>query len=106
MNDLELNSRHQAYLNARNYWATTIRTSAVDERLEHIKKTIQESIRSYHDVVVEPFHDWLKTQGVAVVNRKLSDKMYGVDSYNVAVGTDVLEFVDAQSKVIFLLRWS
>lgn len=90
-----------AYINARNHWADR---SLVDRHVYDV--TIGSFSDIYQELIVKPFHEWLATQGCRIVRRDAGDKMFGVDSYNVAVGFDVMEFDSEQDQIVFLLKWS
>jgi hypothetical protein len=64
------------------------------------------AVNDYKKTVVEPFHQWLESQGATVSNNKKPTDLYVVDSYNIAQGIDFLLFDTEQNKLIFLLRWS
>jgi uncharacterized protein YkwD len=89
----------QAYSNARNHWVKNCRKSYQDIPIGR-----GEDI--YYELVVTPFHEWLKSQGCRITRCHSEHEMFGVDSYNVAVGFDVMEFDSEQHQITFLLRWA
>lgn len=94
MTKLKLSTDSDAYVNARTYYA------------ENCSNPVLPYL-GYQAQVVMPFYRWLATQD-ATVSHHFRDPLqqYGVDSYDVAVGTDVLEFSTEHSMLMFLLRWS
>lgn len=101
--DLTIGTDSVAYQNAISYWENLEET-----RVKWNKKwqSAVESFNDYKKTVVEPFHQWLESQGATVSNNKDPAELYMVDSYNIAQGIDVLLFDTEQNKLIFLLRWS
>jgi len=101
--DLTVDTDSEVYQNAIAYWAN------LDENRSKWNKKWQSAVTAandYKNLVVEPFHQWLASQGATVSNNKKPTDLYMVDSYNIAQGIDVLLFDTEQNKLIFLLRWS
>jgi hypothetical protein len=101
--DLTVVTDSAVYQNATNYWAN------LDENRSKWNKEWQSAViaaNDYKNLVLEPFHLWLASQGATVSNNKKPTDLYMVDSYNIAQGIDVLLFDTEQNKLMFLLRWS
>ena len=93
----------EVYQNATNYWAN------LDENRNKWNKewlSAYDAVNDYKNLVLEPFHLWLASQGATVSDNKNPTRLYMVDSYNIAQGIDVLLFDTEQNKLMFLLRWS
>lgn len=109
MKDLTLSTDTPAYRAIREYWSKSrsIETTATIERGDRLAlNSVGDSIKEYNLTIVLPFNKWLATQGASIRNNKDNTRTYGVDSYNVACGTDELEFDTEANMVAFLLRWS
>lgn len=103
MSDLSLSTDSVFYLNARDHW----RLGRLDDTVNHTYH-VDRNIDDYHSTIVKPFHDWLKLTQHCIIFKPYSReeyKNYGVDSYNVAVGTDRLVFDTEQDLNMFVLRW-
>lgn len=103
MTELTLRTNQEYYLNARDHWAR--------HKLDYWSKPDSQQLTEfntnrYQEEVVKPFHAWLKEQGCCIIRPNASYKMFGVDSYDVAVGFDLLEFDSQQELTVFTLRWA
>lgn len=103
MTVLTLKTEQEYYLNARDHWARHKRDygSKLDSRQLAWLNTDR-----YQEEIVKPFHAWLKEQGCQVVHSGNRNISWGVDSYNVAVGCEVLKFDSQQELTVFMLRWA
>lgn len=95
--DMILNTNSEQYKKARNFWTGS--------KIKNKNALMFNS--TYEDDIVRPFITWLNEQGctISIENRE-DGRVYGVDSYCVAVGTDVLAFDCEEKYTVFLLRWS
>lgn len=100
-NTRRLSTDTAAYVNARYHWANVAK-----QDLEQYRRCFHNPGSDYGEDVVQPFHVWLATQHCRIVDGREAGRSYGVDSYNVAVGTDYLEFDTAQDLSFFVLRWT
>ena len=95
---LTVSTETPAYFNARAYWAKL--------RIDTVSWMDRDFHNEYATAVVAPFHAWLAEQGAVIVSRRSADYTYGVDSYDVAIGHDVLQFDSDAEQVMFLIRWT
>lgn len=87
-----------AYLNAKAYWAKI--------RMDTVSWLDRDVYTEYEAAVVVPFRAWLAEQGAVIVEHRSPDYTHGVDSYNVAVGHDVLQFGSNAERMMFMLKWT
>lgn len=95
-----------AYLNARKYWFEHHGHQHDDQVYRAGTNTYYRARYDYYQTVVKPFREWLSSQGCQIETNRIYGHEYGVDSYEVAVGTDYLKFESEQEYTMFLLKWS
>jgi hypothetical protein len=98
---IQLSTNSQAYANARLWYSSNCVVSGTGYH-----GTTFGDLKSYEQTVVQPFHVWLADQGCQIGRNQLTRVMFGVDSYEVAVGQDQMEFECDIDLTAFLLRWS
>lgn len=94
-----LKSDSTQYINARNYWSEN---KLKDNSLLSTRYNSNE----YYSLVVKPFRDWLREQGCEILMIRDESMTYGIDSYEVAIGWDILVFESEKDFTVFLLKWS
>lgn len=96
---LTLSTKSEHYANAKKYY---------DELVAAIRPhTFWASKRTdYNETIVNPFYQWLASQGARVVWHRQDNTLYGLDSYNIAPASDILEFERETDLTMFMLRWS
>lgn len=90
------------YRNARMHYTV----DRLEEIEYHAQRCYRKPMEEYRNSVALPFYQWLESQNCQLVDCKDPERTYGVDSYNVAMGIDKLEFKTEKDMSIFLLRWS
>jgi len=100
--DRLLSTESSAYLNARAYYASV----TLKARSRSQDRILWGDTADYDSSIVEPFQTWLAEQGGTIVRCRSEDRVYGIDSYNVAVGTDMIEFHRQNDMLLFVLKWS
>ena len=95
---LTVSTETSAYFNARAHWARI--------RIDAVSWLDRDVYTEYEAAVVAPFRAWLAEQGAVIVEHRSPDRTHGVDSYDVAVGHDVLQFESDADRLMFLLRWA
>ena len=94
---VRLSTNSDSYIGARKWWSSY--------SIDVVKPVYSDiSLGNWQVMIVKPFRDWLATQGCRIVEH--GDSECAVDSYNVAVGIDELEFETEMDRTAFLLRWS
>jgi hypothetical protein len=87
-----------AYRNAKQHWVSL-------QTQRYQQGCIYAPGRDYDADVVKPFIEWLAAQNCCISECR-KHETHGVDSYNVAVGADYLEFDTEQDRTFFVLRWA
>lgn len=106
MKNLTLSTDTAAYRSLREYWLELSRDSTISSTKSSGSNIPRDYTNQYNLKIISPFKQWLATHGISIRDNKDSTIIYGVDSYNVACGTDELEFDTEANMVAFLLRWS
>lgn len=95
---LTVSTETPAYFNARAHWARI--------RMDAVSWLDRDVYTEYEAAVVVPFRAWLAQQGAVIVSCRSADYTYGVDSYDVAIGHDVLQFESDTERLMFMLKWT
>lgn len=97
---LTLSTKSEHYANAKKYYEESVTT------VRPHRFWLNSGHSDYNEAIVQPFYQWLATQGGRVVWNRRDNTLYGLDSYNIAPGSDVLEFESGTDLMMFVLRWS